>query len=162
MNHDHSMANTHSSTFADTHMEDMSSNMSNMSMTFTPFMQYKGLKILFEWWTIQTLLQFILSCIILLLFSILNSWIRSKAVVLDRTRTNRSNTPLLNQRSRASPLPPSFSNTDLSTMDDYPSSKYIRMHIALIVSANYGLSLLLMLAAMTYQPCIVISIVIGT
>jgi Ctr copper transporter family len=141
-----------------------SSMMMGMRMTFSSLTDYQGLVILFDWWRINTLTEFIVSCLVLSLLAVFNSWIKLRGILIDRSRPTRAPHP--NHLKTSPPSPSSYGyNIDNSSSEDtvfIRRSSYSRLMVSVIVGVNYLLSLLLMLAAMTFQPLIILSIVIGT
>jgi Ctr copper transporter family len=137
------------------------SSMMGMRMTFSSPTDYQGLVILFDWWRIETLTEFILSCVVLSLLAVFNSWVKLRGILIDRARTK----PHPNHLKSSPPSPSSHGyNLDIGSSDDtvsYRRSSYSRLMVSFIVGINYLLSLLLMLAAMTFQPLIILSIAIG-
>lgn len=120
-----------------------SSSEVGMSMTFLPWGEYRGVKILFDFWEIRSTLSLCLSCSLLFLLSVSNSWIRSRMYDLEKEHGL------------------SHSPTSMSRVRAGWSDVQIRIALALLSAAHYGVGLLLMLAAMTFQPWLFVSIVAG-
>jgi hypothetical protein len=118
---------------------EMSSMDMSMQMTFLPFGQYRGVKVLFGFWEITSVSTLIFTCLILFGVSIFNVWLKHIFKTTDHNMASRI--PLL------------------STQDE--TGFRVRLQTGLLAALQYTVSLLLMLAAMTFQPWIFLAIVTG-
>lgn len=109
-----------------------------MTMTFLPWGDYRGVKVLFDFWEIQSAFSLVLSCALLFLMAVTNVWIQTRIRSLGKNALT-------------------VRPTGLSQMNP----GHLRLLLSLLSSIHYGLGLLLMLAAMTFQPWIFLAIVAG-
>ena len=147
-------------------------NMSPMQMTFSHWNDYKGVKILFDFWVVTSITSLVLSCLILISLSLLNCWIRRYIANIEHAKIEKLSTPFFQGYQVEGNRPEEVGRGQIN--QSFTPSSYVKspasgrnslispqFEVALIVSFNYTLSLLLMLVAMTYQPFLFFSLVIG-
>ena len=108
---------------------DMNHNSCSMNMSFT--WSYQDTCIIFEWWHIHSLLQFLISCIIIVSLSIYYEYLKYKFV-----KFANENNAIRSQRNE-------------------------RWNKALQYGIQVGFSFMLMLVFMTYNGWLMICIVVG-
>lgn len=151
-------------------------DMPPMQMTFSHWSDYKGVKILFDFWEITSFASLVLSCLTLVSLSLLNCWIKRYIANLEHTKIEKLSAPFFQgyqvegshpeeggrgpivSQASSSSFPPLYTK---SLANGRRSILNSRLEMTLLVSFNYTLSLLLMLVAMTYQPFLFGSLVIG-
>ena len=156
-----------------------------MPMTFSSWKSYK-LQILFTSWDVQTVPQYIASWFLIVLLCIVSHVLRysvgiiSLSIKLKREPTyminNIKNTIGLGFTSESSINSAAIDNSHLIDSSDKKKQNFIdrvidilknrtllflRLIHALFTAINYGLSLLLMLVAMTYNPGLFLALVVG-
>ena len=137
-----------------------------MSMTFSGWNTYK-LKILFDFWDITTIPQFAGSCIFIGCITIFHKWIVYVSYNFNSYFITYTNSSIMTN---------SYVNnySTIHTPDDTPCDEKIKLEPIItrsiitrpiikrsINSINFGLSLLIMLFSMTYNPYIFVSIMVG-
>lgn len=133
-------------------IDDMNMNMNivednmNMYMTFHGWKEYK-LKIVFEGWNVTQLYQFILSCIAIILITILYKYIK---YVIHNLEKQNSYIYKYN-----------FNKLDNRNNELVKIKLNKKIKLTCIKTLNYGLSLMLILFSITYNPYIFSSLILG-
>lgn len=109
---------------------DMKHNSCSMNMSFT--WSYEDTCIIFEWWHIRSLIQFLISCIIIVSLSIYYEYLKYKFA-----KSASENNAIRSQRNE-------------------------KWHKAIQYGIQVGFSFMLMLVFMTYNGWLMICIVIGS
>ena len=156
-----------------------------MPMTFSSWKSYK-LQILFTSWDVQTVPQYIASWFLIVILCIVLHVLRcSIAVISLSMKLKREPTYMINNikntiglgftsESSINSLPIDSTNlmdssdkkrkNIIDRMIDILRSRpllFLRLIHALFTAINYGLSLLLMLVAMTYNPGLFLALIVG-
>lgn len=162
----------------------------SMSMTFDGWNTYKT-KLLFDGWAVETKWEFALSCVAVVFFAVMYQAMRFLLYVVEDTmhpqadssfstlvesslegrggrkgRTSDSGGYQLDSTHAENPLTSTGSSSTTkrpADADELSSTRYmwLRLLHSLLSGLNYGLALLLMLLAMTYNPSIFISLISG-
>ena len=145
---------------------DMSGMM--MVMTFGSWSDYQ-LKLLFESWDIKNRWQFALSWLAVVGATIsyqgIKFWLIYYETNLMIKATKRSS--IADQVEDTNELPVNVFSNGGSLMDSLLDSSMMNMSFkerivhAFVSAVNYGFALLLMLVAMTYNPCLFLALVVG-
>ena len=158
-----------------------------MPMTFSSWKSYK-LQILFTSWDVQTVPQYIASWFLIVILCILLHVLRCSITVISLSmKSKRERTYMINNINLKNTIGLGFTSEssinnlpiDSSNLIDSSDKKrknvidrmidilrnrsllFLRLLHALLTAINYGLSLLLMLVAMTYNPGLFLALVVG-
>ena len=160
-----------------------------MSMTFDSWSVYK-LKLLFDGWDVQTQWEFGLTCLAVGLAAVIYQAMRFLIFVVEDTMHPQSlssfstldsvmdsstrhggdkGSAVTNPANRTDPqtgyqrASPSDDTAPLSSTSSGSSDRYIWLRLlhSVLAGLNYGLALVLMLIAMSYNPSILVSLISG-
>ena len=160
-----------------------------MSMTFDSWSVYK-LKLLFDGWDVQTQWEFGLTCLAVGLAAVIYQAMRFLIFVVEDTMHPQSlssfstldsvmdsstrhggdkGSAVTNPANRTDPqtgyqrASPSDDTATLSSTSSGSSDRYIWLRLlhSVLAGLNYGLALVLMLIAMSYNPSILVSLISG-
>ena len=143
-------------------MNSMTDSMNGMQMTFSSLGEYR-VTLLFNWWKVDTPLEFFIAWVLVCSASILFHAVRYANQIVEST--------MLGDKRNFSIFGSQEDNTESSIFGVSSSRKYRKTHSSpdsnlravhsLIAAFNYGLSLMLMLVAMTFNSALFVALIFG-
>jgi hypothetical protein len=136
-----------------------------MDMYFSEWNEYK-LTLLFSWCIITEIWQFVLVWIVVFLAAVFHHWLKLQIINLETTMTGKKRHKAVHALFDDSDTddPESyFVNSSMKDFKKLTQSQLLTLrvgHFALVAS-SYGLSLLLMLVAMTYNSWLFVALILG-